>query len=272
MAPIEKEGYWTPFEKQVRDYILLPITWPFKFIPYAANILTITGFGILFYAIYDFYLLRDFERQIWLLTWAWLTDFLDGPIARNNNNVTALGTAMDHIRDYFIGFWMIVLIFFITEAHPDYWMINWLIVLTIIGLLGVIAGTILFQREMRKESAPVPYLKFLHDFLLQDLVTSVTARIHTVVLAVAGVLYIAGVTWGELYSRIGIVLLLIQLFILGFYNHEIHQARYEDKSFKIHKKMQEKIGELEDLLDRIKKTKFKRTRRSFTKLKNKIAP
>ena len=202
MASIEKEGYFTPLEKQVRDYILIPITWPFKFIPYAANILTIIGFGILFYAIYDFYIYHSFERQIWLLTAAWITDFFDGPIARNNNNVTALGTAMDHIRDYFIGFWMLVLMFFITGEHQEYWMVSWLIVLTILGLFGVITGTILFQREMRRESAPVPYLKFLSNFLLEDLVTSVTARIHTVVLAFGGVFYIAGAAWGKYYSEI----------------------------------------------------------------------
>ena len=43
---------------------------------------------------------------------------------------------------------------------------------------------------MRRESAPQPYLKFLSNFLLEDLVTSVTARIHTVVLAFGGVFYI----------------------------------------------------------------------------------
>src|SRR3989338_9488186 len=133
MVPAEKEGYWTPFEKQVRDYIFLPITWPFKFIPHAANLLTLIGFGILIYAIYDFYIYEDYSRQIWLLTAAWLTDLFDGPIARNNNDVTAFGTAADHIRDYFISFWMLSLGFFITAENSNYWVVYSLLIITIVG-------------------------------------------------------------------------------------------------------------------------------------------
>ncbi len=252
MTPTEKEGYWTPFEKQVRDYIFLPITWPLSFIPYAANILTITGFGILFYAIYDFYLYGDYGRQIWLLTAAWLTDLFDGPTARNNNNVTAFGTAGDHIRDYFISFWMLVLAFFITAAHPEFWPVYWILVFTIVGLLGVITGTLLYQKEMRGERPSGGYFKFFQEFLLKDLVTTVTARIHTVILAVGGIFYVAGAAWGDIYSKTGVVFLIIQLFALGFYNHEIHEARYEDRAYKIRKKMQETIKELEEKIESFK--------------------
>ncbi|MBI2035739.1 MAG: CDP-alcohol phosphatidyltransferase family protein [Candidatus Liptonbacteria bacterium] len=248
MAPIEKEGYWTPLEKQVRDYIFLPITWPFKFIPHAANILTMIGFGILFYAIYDFYIYESYSRQIWLLTAAWLTDLFDGPIARNNNDVTAFGTAADHIRDYFISFWMLTLAFFITADSPQFWPVYWILVFTILGLLGVIAGTLLFQKEKRGERPWGGYLDFFREFLLKDLVTSVTARIHTVIMAIGGVFYIAGAALGDVYAKTGVVILIIQLFVLGFYNHEIHEARYEDRAHKIRNILQEKIRELEEKL------------------------
>ena len=254
MVPAEKEGYWTPFEKQVRDYIFLPITWPFKFIPHAANLLTLIGFGILIYAIYDFYIYEDYSRQIWLLTAAWLTDLFDGPIARNNNDVTAFGTAADHIRDYFISFWMLSLGFFITAENSNYWVVYSLLIITIVGLLGVITGTLLFNKEKRGERPGDTYWKFLSEFLIHDLVTSVTARIHTVVMAVGGIFYIAGAAWGSFYSDVGVILLVIQLFILGFYNHEIYQSRYEDQKYKIHMKLREKINELEEKLERFKKT------------------
>lgn len=266
MAPREKhfdklsarEGYWTPLEKQTRDYIFLPITWPFKFIPYAANMLTLTGFGILFYAVYDFSVFHSYERQIWLLAAAWITDLFDGPIARNNHNVTAFGTAADHIRDYCISFWMLILSFFISNANTELWFVNWILIFTIMGLLGVITQTVMYQKEKRGVTLHKSYIHFLHDFLLNDLVTTVTARIHTVVLAVAGVFYIAGAVWGAVYTGLAVILLLIQLFILGFYIHEIYQAKYEDQAYRIRLALQ---AEVEKLRVRIQKIRVLRKAR-----------
>ncbi len=255
MATAEREGYWTPLEKQTRDYLLLPVTLPLKLIPYAANILTFGGFLILFYAIYDFYLTRNFERQIWLLGLAWLTDLFDGPTARNNNNVTAIGTAADHIRDYCISFWMVVLAFHITGNTPELWPVYWILGLTIVGLVGVVTHTIIYQREKRKEKKTDTYRSFVKSFLLNDLVTSITARIHTVVLAVGGVSYIAGVTWGNFYTRLGMVLLLLQLFILGFYMHEIFQIQYEDRARKMQEARQRRIKKLTEIIVRLQEGK-----------------
>lgn len=40
----------------------------------------------------------------WLILEIFLTDIVDGPLARVNQKVTALGTFLDHFRDYKIGF------------------------------------------------------------------------------------------------------------------------------------------------------------------------
>lgn len=40
----------------------------------------------------------------WLILEIFLTDAIDGPLARVNQKVTALGTFLDHFRDYKIGF------------------------------------------------------------------------------------------------------------------------------------------------------------------------
>src|SRR6185295_15502785 len=102
-------------------------------------------------AIVDFYLTRNFERQIWLLGAAWLTDLFDGPTARNNKNITAFGTAADHIRDYCISFWMVVLAFHITAARHELWPVYWILSFTILGLLLIVTHNVLYQREKRKE-------------------------------------------------------------------------------------------------------------------------
>ena len=40
-----------------------------------------------------------------------MTDFFDGPMARNNNEVTSLGTYMDHIADWSVILWVIFLFY-----------------------------------------------------------------------------------------------------------------------------------------------------------------
>lgn len=252
MAPQEKEGYWTPLEKQARDYIFFPITWLFKFFANAANILTVIGFGVLIYAVYDFFIFHDYERQIWLLAAAWITDLLDGPIARNNNHVTAFGTAADHIRDYCISFWMLALAFFISNANPELWFVNGILALTILGLLGVFTQTLMYQKEKWKVAEQKSYPAFLRDFLLNDLVTTVTARIHTALLAVAGVLYIVAAVWGSPYTEISVMLLLVQLFVLGFYIHEIYQAKYEDQAYRLRIALQAEITKLRSRVQEIR--------------------
>lgn len=251
----EKEGYWTPLEKQFRDYLLTPITWPFRFVPQAPNIVTTLGFFVLLYAMWDFFATHDLGRQIWLLAFAWITDFFDGPIARNNHMITALGTALDHARDYCIMFWMIALSFLIAVNTGEIWLLGPLLTLTVLGLAGVMAGTFLYQREKRKENTELTFGAFIREFLLHELVTTVTARIHTTVLAVGGVLYIAGAVWGSVYTIAGILFLLLQLFLLGFYIHEIWEVRYEDQAMKIRAMLQRKIEDLEKRLEPKKKVK-----------------
>lgn len=254
MAPKEKEDRWTPLEKQIRDYLFWPLSRPLRSFPQTANCLTISGLLLLFYAIYDFFQVGFHEKQIWLLAAAWLTDLLDGPIARNNKQVTAFGTAADHLRDYLISFWMLVLGFVITARQPLFWPVYSILVLTLVGLLMVVAGTLLFAGEKRRERAGQPYRQFFQRFLLEDLVTSVTARIHTAILALGGVFYLAGFHFGEIYSKIGIVFLTVQLFLLGFYLHEIFQRRFEERTLKLRLALRQKIKELEEkLASRLKK-------------------
>lgn len=257
-----REGFWTPLEKYGRDYLLWPLTRPLGIIPQAANIITLVGFGILGYAIYDFFQNFSFERQIWLLAAAWLTDFIDGPTARNNNSVTALGTIADHVRDYLIGFWMIALSYYISWSH-NYWFMYWVLSITLAGLFGIMLGNMLFQKEKRRERPNISFFEFYKDFLLRDLVTTITARIQTTVLAFGGVFYIAGEVWGKPHTNTGIILLLIHLFIIGFYVHEVLQVRYEERAYQVRAALQDEIKKLRARLKRGReRRREKRQRRS----------
>lgn len=254
MADIEKEGYWTPLEKWARDHLLWPLTRPLGIIPQAANILTIAGFFILVAAIADFYNRRILERQVWFLTAAWLTDFFDGPTARNNNSVTAFGTAADHARDYLLGFWMIYLSLYFTPLTENFGILMyWIFLLSLFGNFGIMCGFWLYSREKRRERNDQAYLVFLKEFLLNDLVTSATARGHTFAFAAGDIFYIAGISWEkDFYKIIGAILLISQLVILGFYLHELWWQRYEDRIYKIRKAFQVAIKDPEEMLQRIK--------------------
>lgn len=255
----EKEGYWTPLEKRWRDYLFWPLTWSVKKIPYAANSLTVIGFLILFWAMMDFlYYKQPLNRQIGFLIAAWLTDLFDGPIARNNKNVTAFGTAADHTRDYCLGFWMIFLSFNVTaqlkESLPTTInMIYAILFLTLAGLMGIIYGNWVFAKEKRLERADQPYALFLQEFLLKDLNTTLTARIHTFILALGYILYLIGANeLNFFYLQMGVILLIAQLLILGFYLHELLWQKYEDNTYKLRLKMQNKIKILEEALKKMR--------------------
>lgn len=257
MAEEKKEGYWTPLEKYVRDYFLTPITWILAFIPYAANILTVSRFLIVFLAIIDFLFYRNpIERQIWFLTVAWITDLLDGSTARNNNNVTAFGTIADHSADFFLTLWMLFLSFYVTLGFPASNSLEKLAIIilcaalsiTTVGLFLTATGMWLFKRDKRAERPDKTYFEFIQEFLLRDLVTTIGARIHTGLAAFGIIFYLAGAIWKDsFYLQVGAVILMIQLFSIGFYLHEIWQARYEDRAYKIRQALEKRVKELEEM-------------------------
>ncbi len=226
-----KEDYLAYLDKKVRDWLFRPITRVFGFIPYAANILTILGLLTLILAIIDLlYFKNSIERQIWFLVVAWLTDMIDGPTARNNNNITAFGTIADHTRDFFIILWMVFLSFYVTSSLDKFAAFIVYIVLTItaIGALLVVFGTRLYLLKKRQERPSQPYFDFMNEFLLKDMVTTFIARFQTFVAAVGVIFYLAGAAWGSvLYSQIGIALLVVQLVFLGFHLRDVFRMSYQ---------------------------------------------
>lgn len=258
----KREGYWTPLEKYVRDYLFRPVTWILAFIPHAANILTISRFLIVFWAMLDFLFYHNpIEHQVWFLTVAWITDLLDGPTARNNNNVTAFGTIADHSADFFLTMWMLFLSFYVTFGFHVYSPLEKLAVialytklsLTTIGMFLVVVGMWLFKRDKRTERPDQPYFEFMQEFLLKDLVTTVGARIYTGLAAFGVIFYLAGAIWGNnFFLQTGAVILIVQIFSMGSHIHEIWQARYEDRAYKIRQTLEKRIKELEEIFKKRK--------------------
>ena len=106
-----KDDFLTALEKNWRDWSLKPLTNLFYKMGVTANQITGLGFGLIGIAVWMHFLNYSLPRQLLLLFLAGITDLLDGPVARNNNNVTILGTWLDHIRDGLLVAWATYLIY-----------------------------------------------------------------------------------------------------------------------------------------------------------------
>lgn len=222
---IKEENYLTYLDKKVRDWLFKPITKVFGFIPHAANILTILGFLTLILAVIDLlYFKNHIERQIWFLIAAWLTDLIDGPTARNNNNITAFGTFADHFRDFCLIFWMVFLGFYVTTSFDRFaaLIIYGILTITAVGTLLVALGARIYLVKKRRERPAQPYYDFIREFLLSDMTTTFISRLHAFVTATGIIFYLAGAVWSNyLYLQIGTILLLVQLVLLGFHLRDV---------------------------------------------------
>lgn len=106
-----RDDFLTTLEKNWRDWAFKPLTFVFRKIGVSANHVTYTGFLFIAVAIWLYFQDYDFQWQFFFLALSALTDIIDGPTARNNNNVTILGTWLDHIRDGFLVLWATYLIY-----------------------------------------------------------------------------------------------------------------------------------------------------------------
>lgn len=106
-----KDDFITALEKNWRDWALKPLTNLFEKTGITANQITYAGFGLILLAIYMYLAKYDIKWQLLILTVAAISDAIDGPTARNNDNVTIKGTWLDHIRDGFLVAWATYLIY-----------------------------------------------------------------------------------------------------------------------------------------------------------------
>lgn len=96
--------HWTTLgDIDARDKLLWYITRFLHQKGFTANCMTSLGFFFLgtWILLFDILQVRNYWADSTFATIIGLTDFLDGPTARNNNNISAEGTVADYMRDLF---------------------------------------------------------------------------------------------------------------------------------------------------------------------------
>lgn len=129
-----KDDFLTALEKNWRDFLLKPLTNIFYKLNISANQITYIGFVLIFVAIYMYIFKYELKWQLVILTLAAISDAIDGPTARNNNNVTVRGTWLDHIRDGFLVIWATYLIYFFGLLSLEIIIIVWALQLIIVWI------------------------------------------------------------------------------------------------------------------------------------------
>lgn len=120
-----KDDFLTALEKSWRDAALRPLTDILWRLGITANRLGWFSVLLLFIAIYFYFSDKSLNAQLMILLVVALIDGLDGPLARNNNNVTIHGTWLDHIRDGALVAWATYLIYLFKLLNPQILIILW---------------------------------------------------------------------------------------------------------------------------------------------------
>ena len=129
-----KDDFVTALEKNWRDWALQPFTRLFYKIGITANQITYFGFILIGTAIAMHFSGYSLKKQLLILVLAGLSDALDGSTARNNDNVTILGTWLDHIRDGFLVGWASYLMYKYNLLSLEIILIIWTLQLLLIWI------------------------------------------------------------------------------------------------------------------------------------------
>lgn len=109
LKEFEDQDLLTRAEIGLRDKLLLPVSRGLKKLGISANQITIAGIGVITVQNILMYSGNTVPALALAVT-AFLSDFIDGPRARlkdpktGKNEVTGLGTLLDHVRDYYEAF------------------------------------------------------------------------------------------------------------------------------------------------------------------------
>lgn len=131
----KQDNFLTLLEKNWRDWFFKPLTTFLFYTNITANHITIFGLILVSGAIAGFIYDINIKWQFLIILIAALSDAIDGPRARNHNEVTALGTWLDHVRDGFLIFWMTFLIYHFRLLTLEWIIIIWTIEIFISWIL-----------------------------------------------------------------------------------------------------------------------------------------
>lgn len=199
-----KDDMITALEKNWRDWTLRPLTYVFRILGIRANHITYSGFALIVIAVWMHFNGYAFASQLLILTLAAISDGIDGPTARNNDDVTVLGTWLDHIRDATLVVWASYLIYQYRLLSGEIIMIVWALEL-LLAWLSIKDFVIRYLREVSEEKNN----ELLNQFSLDNLQASVIGRLQFFCWVVSyGFLFL------YLLSPIGIFLMLGQALII----------------------------------------------------------
>lgn len=168
-----KDDFLTAFEKNWRDWLLTPFTKLFYKLKITANQITYLGFILLAVAVIFHFKNYPFKWQFWILVFAAITDALDGSTARNNNNITVLGTWLDHIRDGALVAWATYIIYINNLLNPEILLIVWSLQIL---LVWIILKDFLFRYV--KGLSNIEQKILVNDFSLDNLQASILGRLQ----------------------------------------------------------------------------------------------
>jgi len=167
-----RDNFLTSLEKNWRDYLLKPLTNLFLKANISANKITYLGFVLIFLGIYMFFAKYELSWQVLVLTIAALTDAIDGPTARNNDNVTIKGTWLDHIRDGFLVAWVSVLIYYFNLLSLEIIITVWVLQLILLWI-NIKDFLIRYLMVVSAETE-----KLIENFSLDNLQASIIGRLQ----------------------------------------------------------------------------------------------
>lgn len=212
-------------------------------------------------SVYFFDLTKPTVLAIAILTIEiFLSDLIDGPLARVNNEVTALGTILDHTRDYITAFTALFFLLAITIAAHDIVILilecaaigSFMFVMAYHGkLMHLYARSHALHKSDTLREKVKGTLEAIREFALEQYQTKLTGRIQFGAMAISIVL---GLFHYGIENKTIFILFLIALvcsvMATSYYLYELWGEYYA----KWQKLMQEKSQELkEKLIDKLQR-------------------
>ncbi|MCL5017356.1 MAG: CDP-alcohol phosphatidyltransferase family protein [Patescibacteria group bacterium] len=167
-----KDDFLTALEKNWRDFLLKPLTNLFFKANISANQITYFGFILILLAIFMYLADYRLSWQLFILTLAAISDAIDGPTARNNDDITIKGTWLDHIRDGFLVAWASFLIYKFNLLSEEILLIIWSLQIILVWV-NLKDFFIRYLHALDNESN-----KILEDFSLDNFQASVIGRLQ----------------------------------------------------------------------------------------------
>ena len=130
----KRDSFLTALEKNWRDAALRPLTAVLWKLGITANRLGWFSVVLLGITIYLHFTDSSLKTELLILLIVGLIDGLDGPLARNNNNVTIHGTWLDHIRDGMLVAWATYLVYKFNLLNLQLIIILWSLQLVLIWI------------------------------------------------------------------------------------------------------------------------------------------